>query len=93
MVPVSTRPVGEEDALGNQISAMVVGLATDIDDPVERLLSISAGADVAKEHEQLHRGRLIGEVAQLAVPAMATRLARAITTTTKFSIVCARRPT
>ena len=33
MVPVSTRPEDEGDALGNQISAMLVTLATDIDDP------------------------------------------------------------
>jgi diacylglycerol O-acyltransferase len=78
MVPVSTRPEGEGEALGNQISAMLVSLATDLDDPVERLLAISSGAGVSKEHEQLHRGRLIGEVAQLTPPAVATRLARAM---------------
>ena len=33
MVPVSTRPEDEGDALGNQISAMLVTLATDLDDP------------------------------------------------------------
>ena len=37
MVPVSTRPEGEGEALGNQISAMLVSLATDVDDPVQRL--------------------------------------------------------
>jgi WS/DGAT/MGAT family acyltransferase len=84
MVPVSTRPDGQGEALGNQISAMLVSLATDVDDPVQRLLSISAGAGVAKEHEQLHRGRLIGDVAQLALPAMATRLARAVAGTRLF---------
>ena len=48
MVPVSTRPEGtvEGDALGNQLSAMLVSLATDMDDPVQRL----AG------HRPLHRG-------------------------------------
>jgi diacylglycerol O-acyltransferase / wax synthase len=80
MVPVSTRPEGEgeAEALGNQISAMLVSLATDLDDPVERLVAISSGAGVSKEHERLHRGRLIGEVAQLTPPAVATRLARAM---------------
>jgi WS/DGAT/MGAT family acyltransferase len=87
MVPVSTRPEGEGETLGNQISAMLVSLATDIDDPVQRLLSVSAGADVAKEQERLHRGRLIGDVAQLAVPAMATRLARAVAGTRLFDRV------
>jgi diacylglycerol O-acyltransferase len=86
MVPVSTRgdggggggDGGGSGALGNQISAMLVSLGTQVDDPVQRLLAISASAGVAKEHEQLHRGRLVSDVAQLAVPAMATRLARAV---------------
>src|SRR6202034_215800 len=88
MVPVSTRPDGEGEGegtgegqgevLGNQIFGMLVSLATDLDDPFERLLAISSGAGVAKEHERLHRGRLIGEVAQLTPPAVATRLARAM---------------
>ena len=50
-VPVSTR--GEEDAGANfganLVSAMLVSLATDIDDPVERLLAIRETTKGAKE--------------------------------------------
>jgi len=49
-VPVSTR--GEDEAAGfgaNLISAMFVSLATDIDDPVERLLAIRESTKGAKE--------------------------------------------
>jgi diacylglycerol O-acyltransferase len=48
-VPVSTR--GEEAAAfgANLISAMFVSLATDVDDPVERLLSIRESTKDAKE--------------------------------------------
>ena len=63
MVPVSTRPDGEGEALGNQVSGMLVSLATDIDDPVERLDAIAESTRVAKEQEQLHRGRLVGDLA------------------------------
>ena len=48
-VPVSVR--GEEDAasFGNLISAMFVALATDVEDPVERLMRIHEATKDAKE--------------------------------------------
>ncbi len=60
MVPVSTRPEGKGEELGNQVSGMLVSLASDIDDPVHRLDAISESARVAKEQEKLHRGRFLG---------------------------------
>jgi WS/DGAT/MGAT family acyltransferase len=87
MVPVSTRPEGEGEALGNQISGMLVSLASDLDDPVHRLDAISESARVAKEQEKLHRGRFIGDLAQIALPALTTRVARAIAGTRLFDKV------
>ena len=87
MVPVSTRPEGEGEALGNQISGMLVSLASDLEDPVQRLDAISESARVAKEQEQLHRGRFLGDLAQLALPAVTTRLARAVAGTRLFDKV------
>jgi len=78
MVPVSTRPEGQAETLGNQVSGMLVSLASDIDDPVLRLDAIAESARVAKEQEKLHRGRLIGDLAQVALPALASRMARAV---------------
>ena len=77
MVPVSTRAEGESEELGNQISGMLVSLASDIEDPVARLDAISESTRVAKEQEKLHGGRLLGDLAQIAVPALASRVARA----------------
>ena len=37
MAPISVRQEGEKAALGNLVSAMVVGLGTQIEDPLERL--------------------------------------------------------
>ncbi|MGH9093562.1 MAG: WS/DGAT/MGAT family O-acyltransferase [Acidimicrobiales bacterium] len=49
-VPVSTRGDDEAASFGaNLISAMFVSLATDIDDPVERLLAIRGATKGAKE--------------------------------------------
>ena len=77
-VPVSTRSDPEGDQLGNQVSGMLVSLATDVDDPVQRLDAISESARVAKEQEKMHRGRLLNELAQLAPPALTSRLARVL---------------
>ncbi|HEY3844909.1 MAG TPA: wax ester/triacylglycerol synthase family O-acyltransferase [Acidimicrobiales bacterium] len=87
MVPVSTRPVGERGALGNQVSGMLVSLATDTDDPVQRLDAIAESTRVAKDQEQLHRGKLVGGLAQIAPPALASRLARAVAGTKLFDRV------
>ena len=87
MVPVSTRPDGRGEDLGNQVSGMLVSLASDVDNPVLRLDAISESARVAKEQEKLHRGRFLGDLAQIALPALATRLARAMAGTRLFDKV------
>ena len=87
MVPVSTRPEGRGEVLGNQVSGMLVSLASDVDNAVLRLDAISESARVAKEQEKLHRGRFLGDLAQIALPALATRLARAMAGTRLFDKV------
>jgi diacylglycerol O-acyltransferase / wax synthase len=44
MAPISVRAEGEKAALGNLVSAMVVGLGTHIADPMERLRFVHAEA-------------------------------------------------
>ena len=89
MVPVSTRPEGTVvgAALGNQLSAMLVSLATDIDDPVQRLDAIARATTVAKEQDQRRRGRLLGDVAEIAAPGLVSRVARAVAGTRLFDRV------
>ena len=48
MAPISVR--GEEEGTGNQVSAMLVSLATDIDDAVDRLVHIRASTQRSKIH-------------------------------------------
>ena len=84
MVPVSTRAEGETEELGNQVSGMLVSLASDIEDPVARLDAISESSRVAKEQEKLHGGRFVGDLAQIALPALASRVARAVAGTRLF---------
>jgi len=45
MIPVSTRAPDERGKMGNKVSAMLLDMATDVADPVERL-------NVLKEHTQ-----------------------------------------
>jgi diacylglycerol O-acyltransferase len=47
-VPVSLREAGNTD-LNNQVSMMLIGLATDIKDPLQRLAAIKANSVAAKE--------------------------------------------
>jgi len=48
-VPVSVRSGEEFSGFGNSVSGLFVTLATDIDDPVERLRAVAKGARSAKE--------------------------------------------
>jgi len=48
MAPISVR--GETEGTGNQVSAMLVSLATDIDDAVDRLVHIRASTQRSKVH-------------------------------------------
>lgn len=48
MAPISVR--GAEQGTGNQVSAMLVSLATDIDDVLDRLLYIRASTQSSKVH-------------------------------------------
>ena len=49
LVPVSVRAETDRGALGNRVSAMLVSLATGVEDPAARLRLISDGAATAKE--------------------------------------------
>jgi diacylglycerol O-acyltransferase len=64
-VPVSTRAKGDSSH-SNQISNMFVSLATDVDDPVERLQAIrraTVGAKAMRDAIGAHEIQSLGEVA------------------------------
>jgi diacylglycerol O-acyltransferase / wax synthase len=76
MVPISVRTEDLKGAMGNQVSQMLVSLATDIDDPVERLRTISSGTEHAKEQEKAIGAETLMNWAEFAAPAVAARAAR-----------------
>ena len=76
MVPISVRTESEQGALGNRVASMLTSLATDVDDPVERLHAISASTRGAKEQHNAIGADLLTDWAEFAAPAIAARAAR-----------------
>jgi len=76
MVPMSTRSTEDAGVLGNKVHAMLVSLATTVADPVERLRVISSGTRLAKEQSRVLSEDLLRQWAQLAIPALSSRVVR-----------------
>ena len=78
MVPVSVRVDEERGALGNRVSAMLVSLATSVEDPTARLRLISEGAAAAKVQQAVVGPDFFAGWAQSVAPAIATRASRLV---------------
>lgn len=71
--PIATRARGQT---GNRVSAMVTSLATNLEDPAERLLAIKAITRTAKQEHDALGGDLIRSWAELMTPGLVTTAAR-----------------
>ncbi|GAA1052073.1 hypothetical protein GCM10009570_06620 [Dietzia natronolimnaea] len=69
MVPMSVH-AAESRPGTNRVSGMFMSLATDIDDPVERLESIRDANTVAKDHTDALDANLLTDWAQFAAPSV-----------------------
>lgn len=76
MVPISVRADDEAGVMGNRVSSMLVSLATDVDDPVERLHTITDATRSAKEQDKAIGADTLTNWAEFAAPAVAARAAR-----------------
>ncbi len=76
MVPVSVRAEDNRQDMGNQVSSMFTSLATDIDDPVERLGAIHEGMRGAKEQHRAIGAETLTNWAEFAAPAVFGRAMR-----------------
>ena len=79
MVPISVRAEDERGAMGNRVSAMLVSLATDIDDPRERLRRVHQGAADSKIHHQAIGARTLTDVSRFIPFGLAGAAARLYT--------------
>lgn len=75
MVPVSVRTDDQRGGEGNHVSQMRVSLATDVDDPAERIHAICAGTQQAKARHAVGADNL-QNWAEFAAPAVAGAAAR-----------------
>jgi diacylglycerol O-acyltransferase len=78
LVPVSVRRPGERGTYNNRVSAMFAELPVGIDDPLERLASISAQMADLKESKQAVAGEVLTSLSGFAPPmllALGARLA------------------
>ena len=76
MVPISVRTDDQKGTMGNRVSSMLVSLASDIADPVERLSAITAATKDAKEQDKAIGADVLQDWAEFAAPAVAARAAR-----------------
>jgi WS/DGAT/MGAT family acyltransferase len=75
--PVSVRAESEQGQMNNKVSAMFTSLATDVDDPIERLRTINQVTKGAKEDHNALGANLLQDWAEHAAPttfALAARL-------------------
>lgn len=79
LVPVSLRGGTDHAGLGNQVSAMLVSLATGVEDPVARLGVIRDGMVAAKAQQRVIGPDVFSNWAHTLIPALATRVTRLTT--------------
>jgi diacylglycerol O-acyltransferase len=76
MIPVSVRGEAAKGAMGNQVSAMLAALPTNLATPTERLTVAHEATKIAKEQHAAIPPGLVENITDFAPPALAARAAR-----------------
>lgn len=79
MAPISVRGEGEKDAMGNMVAAMIVGLGTQIENPLERLCFVHQEAVNSKALTNAVGAKNLAAYSQLMPSALAGLGARLYT--------------
>lgn len=78
-VPVSLHTEGSKESVGSQVAAMFTSLATEIDDPAERLRAIHTGTQASKEMQRAMAARKIMNLTDTTPPGLLLLAARTYT--------------
>lgn len=65
MVPISTRNQDDQSNTGNKISSMLVQLATNIEDPIERLKTIHGNTNAGKTYQGAMGAKTLSNLAEV----------------------------
>jgi diacylglycerol O-acyltransferase / wax synthase len=76
MAPVSVRTEDQKGSAGNQVSGMMVSLASDVADPVKRLIAVRESTHNSKEFTQAVGARTLTEYSQFIPGGLAGLAAR-----------------
>jgi diacylglycerol O-acyltransferase len=66
--PLSTRDDRNSESTGNQVTQLTISLATDIEDPLERLQAVHESSTKAKEFNTAIGGNVMAEISQSIIP-------------------------
>ncbi|MEL7250040.1 MAG: wax ester/triacylglycerol synthase family O-acyltransferase [Bacteroidota bacterium] len=75
-VPISTRTAAEENQGGNQISSMLVQLATNVEDPIERLETIHENTVRGKTYQKAIGAKTLANMSEMVPFGIANQAAR-----------------
>jgi diacylglycerol O-acyltransferase len=92
MVPVSVRADVERGALGNRVAAMWAPLPIGLEDPVQRLLTISREMDGIKDSGQAVGAQVLTELTGFAPPTIMAQAARLQARQRMFNLVVTNVP-
>lgn len=87
LVPISVRRPSEKGKMGNRLAAMLVEMSTDVEDPLERLRSVSARTKAGKDRLEGLGSTLMAEWAEQLTPLLAAPAARVVSGSKLFSRV------
>jgi WS/DGAT/MGAT family acyltransferase len=76
MAPVSVRTDDQKGTAGNQVSGMMVSLASDVADPIERLVAVRESTHNSKEFTQAVGARTLTDYSQFIPGGLAALAAR-----------------
>ncbi|MFT5168731.1 MAG: diacylglycerol O-acyltransferase [Saprospiraceae bacterium] len=76
MVPISTRTKNDEDQEGNNISSMLIQLATNIEDPIARLEAIHENTVSGKSYQDAIGAKTLANMAEAVPFGIANQAAR-----------------